>query len=82
MPAAEAVAWEQLVSARARESEDVLHVRAGSRKRAAYRRVERSTYRGQEQHGCDARPDFEGPIRDVLVRHPVSRQVQEQPDRQ
>jgi hypothetical protein len=82
MPAAKAVARKQLVPARARESEDVLHVGAGGGKRAANRGVERPAHRRQEQHGCDARPDLEGPVRDVFVRHPVARQVQEQADRQ
>jgi hypothetical protein len=82
VPAAEAVAGEELASARARKAKDVLEVRRRSGERAADGRIERSAHCGEEHHFGDARADLEAAVGDVLVRDPITCQVEQQPERQ
>jgi hypothetical protein len=82
VPAAEAVAGEELAPAGPREAKDMLEVRRGSGERPADSRIERSAHGGEEQDCSDARADLEAAVGDVLVRHPVSREVEQQPERQ
>jgi len=72
VPAVEAVAGEELASARPREAKDVLEVRRRSGERAAHGWIERSPERGEEQHPGDARADLEAAIGNVLVWHPIA----------
>jgi hypothetical protein len=82
MPAAEAVAGEELAPARSREAKDVLEVRRGSGERAADGRIERSARCGEEQDSGDTRADLEAAVGDVLVWHPIACEVEQQPERQ
>jgi hypothetical protein len=79
VPAVEAVAREELASARPREAKDVLEVRRRSGERAANRRIERSSHRGEEENSGDARSDLEAAVGDVLVWHPITCKVEQQP---
>jgi hypothetical protein len=60
----------------------VLEVRARRRERAGDRRIERPAHRGEEQNRSDSRPDLEASVGDVLVRHPIPREVKNQAERQ
>jgi hypothetical protein len=82
VPAAEAVAREELPAARARQAHDVLDVRTRSGQRTTYGRIERSAHGGEEEHSSDARADLEAAVADVLVRHPIAREVKQEPERQ
>jgi len=81
VPAVEAVAGEELAPTGPREAKDVLEVRRRSGKRAANGRVERSPDRGEEQNSGDARADLEAAVWDVLMRHPIASEVEQQPER-
>ena len=78
----EPVAGEELAPARPREAEDVLEVRRRSGKRAADGWIERSPDRGEEENSGDARADLEAAVGDVLMRHPIACEVEQQPERQ
>jgi len=78
----EAVTGKELTPAWTRELKDVLEVRRRSGERAADRRIERSPHRSEEQHCGDARADLEAAVVDVLVRHTISCEVEQQPERQ
>ena len=77
----EAVAGEELAPARPREAKDVLEVRRRSGKRAADGRIERSPDRGEEQNSGDARADLEAAVGDVLVWHPITYKMEQQPEK-
>jgi hypothetical protein len=76
------MAGEELAPARARQRKDVLEIRRRSSERAADGRMERSAHGGEEQHTADARSDLEATVGDVLVRHPIACEVEQQPERQ
>lgn len=79
MPAVEAVAGEEFAPPGTREAQDVLEVRGRSGERAADGWIERSADRGEEQDSGDARSDLEAAVGDVLVRHPIACEVEQQP---
>ena len=76
------MAGEELATAGPREAEDVFQVRTRSRERARDGGIEWSAHSAEEQDPCDARPDLESAVRDVLVRNPIARDVKEQTERQ
>jgi hypothetical protein len=80
VPAVVAVAREELAPARPREAKDVLEVRRRSGKRAADGWIERSPHRGEEQDSGDARRDLEAAVGDVLVWHPITCKMKQQPE--
>jgi hypothetical protein len=80
VPAVKAVAREELASARPREAKDVLEVRRRSGECAADGRIERSSHRGEEQDSGDARADLEAAVGDVLVWHPITGKMEQQPE--
>ena len=82
VPAAEAVAREELASARPWETKEVLEVWRSRSEGAGHRRIERPTHRGEEQDSNDARADLEAPVGDVTVWHPITEEVEEQSERQ
>lgn len=82
MPAVEAVTGKELTPARTREPKDMLEIRTRSGKRAADGWIERSPHRSEEQDCGDPRADLEAAIADVLVRHTISCEVEQQPKRQ
>ena len=82
VPAAETVAREELASAWPWETQDVLEVWRRCCQRAGYRRIERSTHRGEQQDRGDTRTDLEAPVGDVAVWHPITEKVEEQSERQ
>jgi hypothetical protein len=77
VPAVEAVTWEELPSARARQPKEVLEVGSRSGEGAGHRRVEGSAHRGEEQDCGDARAGLEAAVGDVTVRHPIAGEVEE-----
>jgi 4-aminobutyrate aminotransferase-like enzyme/Ser/Thr protein kinase RdoA (MazF antagonist) len=82
VPAAQAVARKELPAARSGQAKDVFEVRARRRERPGDCGIERSAYHGEEQHAADAREDLEAAVGDVLMRHSIACDVQEEPDRQ
>jgi hypothetical protein len=82
VPAVEAVAGKELAATRPREAKDVLEVRRRSGERAADGRIEWAAHSGEEQHAADTRADLEAAVRDVLVRHPISGEVEHQAEQQ
>ena len=82
VPAAEAVAREELAPARPWETKEVLEVWRRSSERSGHRRIERPTHRGEEQDRSYARADLEAPVGDVTVWHPITEEVEEQSERQ
>jgi hypothetical protein len=78
----EAVAGKELAATRPREAKDVLEVGRRSGERAADGRIEWAAHSGEEQHAADARADLEAAVRDVLVRHPIPCEVEQQAERQ
>ena len=78
MPAAEAVAREELAPARARKREHVLDVGDGRGDPSHDGRVERPARGGEQEQGGGARGDLEAPGGDVAVRHTVAGRVQEE----
>jgi hypothetical protein len=79
VPAVEAVAREELAPTGPREAKDVLEVRRRSGKRAADGWIERSPDRGEEKNSGDARADLEAAVGDVLVWHPITCKMEQQP---
>lgn len=77
MPATAPV--EELPSARAQEREDVLQVRGGARGCAECRRIERASPHCEEGEAGDAAAYLEATRADVLVRHVVSREMENRP---
>jgi hypothetical protein len=75
------MAREELATAGPREPENVLKVWSGCRQRPRHRRVERSTYEGEERHSGDPGADLEAAIPDVLVRQSIACQVQQEAER-
>jgi hypothetical protein len=82
VPAVKAVAGEELATTRPGEAKDVLEIRRRSRERAANGRIERSAHRGEQQNPGDARADLEAAVGDVFMRHPIPKEVEDQPERQ
>jgi hypothetical protein len=82
VPAAQPVAREELASAGPGEPQDVFEVWTRSRERAGHGRIERPARPGEEQDGGDPRRNLEAAVCNVLVRHAVARQVEEQSERQ
>jgi len=82
VPAVEAVAGKELAAARTREPDDVLDVRRRSGQGAGDGRIERPARGDEEEDSGDPGADFEAAVRDVLVRHPVAREVEQQPELQ
>jgi hypothetical protein len=80
VPAMEPVAGEELAPARPRKAKDVLEVRRRSGECAANSRIERSPHRGEEENSGDARADLEAAVGDVLVRHPITCKMEQQPE--
>jgi hypothetical protein len=82
VPAAQSVAGEELATARPRQAKEVFEVRTRGRERAGDGGIERSAHGGKEQDPGDARADLEAAVGDVLVRHPITGEVKDQPERQ
>jgi hypothetical protein len=75
------MAREELAAARAREPEDVLQVRRRCRQRTRHGRIERPAHEGQQHHGGDPGADLESAVANVLVRHPIPGQMQQEAKR-
>lgn len=82
VPALEAVAGEELAAARPWKAKDVLEIRRGGGERAADGRIPGSAHGGEEDDLGDAGGDLEAAVGDVLVGHPIAREVEQQPERQ
>ncbi len=82
VPAAQAVAGKELATAWAREAKDVFEIRKRSCEGARHGGIEWSARRAEKQDAGDARTDLKSAVRDVLVRHPITREVKEQPERE
>jgi hypothetical protein len=78
VPALKAVTREELAPARLGKMKDVLEVWRRSSEGAGHRRIKRSTHRGKEQDGSDARADLKAAVGDVTMRHPIADEVEEQ----
>jgi hypothetical protein len=74
MPAAPAV--EELATVRTQTRNDVLEVGRGGRGGPERSRVERPAAKREQSQTEQAAPDFEATIADVLVRHPVTGEVE------
>ena len=59
----------------------MLEVQRRSGKRAADGWIERSPDRGEEENSGDARADLEAAVGNVLMRHPIACEVEQQPER-
>jgi hypothetical protein len=68
---------EELAATRAQERQDVLKVRCGARPGAERCGIERATARGEEDEAHEPAPDLEAARADVLVREPISREVED-----
>jgi hypothetical protein len=68
---------EELSSARAQEREDVLEVGGGARRGAKCRWIERASSRGEKEEAGETAGDLEATQGDVLVRHAVTREVED-----
>jgi hypothetical protein len=75
VPAEAAV--EDLPSARPQERENVLEVRGGACGGAKRRRIERASPRGEKEEAGETAADLEATRGDVLVRHAVTREVED-----
>ena len=82
VPAADAVAGEELAPAGARQRQDVLDVRHGSADRADHRRVERPSRRGEQGEAREAAQRLEAPRGHVLVRHGVAGRMRGEPEQE
>jgi hypothetical protein len=71
------MAREELATLGPWKPEHVLQVRRGRRQCSGDRRIERAAHECEEQHRCDPGADLEATIPDVLVRHAVAREVQQ-----
>ena len=81
VPTVEAMAREELAAVGPREPEHVLQVWRRSSQRPYHGRVEWAAHQGQEEYRSDPGADLEPAIADVLMRHPVPRQVEEEAER-
>jgi hypothetical protein len=77
MPAAAAVAREQLSSTQTRHGQNVLEIWSGSGDCAHSGRVEEAAPKGEQKDGRNAAADLEAPGLDVVVRNAVSEEVQD-----
>jgi hypothetical protein len=59
----------------------MLQVWRRGRQRPCHGRVEWAAHQGQEEHRGDPGADLEAAIADVLMRHPVPRQVEYEAER-
>jgi hypothetical protein len=82
LPAVEAVAGKELAAARTREPDDVLDIRRRSGQAAGDGRIERPARGDEKEDSGDPGADLEAAVRDVLVRHPVAREVEQQSELQ
>jgi hypothetical protein len=74
------VAGEELAAIRTWEAKDVLEIRGRGRDRSRPGGIEQPARSGEQKNRCDARADLEFAIGNVLVRHPLAREVEEQPE--
>jgi hypothetical protein len=76
------MAREQLATARLGEAQDMFEVRERGCESTRDGGIERPSNSAEKQDASDARPDLEGPVGDVLMGDPISREVEKQPERQ
>lgn len=81
VPAAQPMAGEELVAARPREPHHMFEVWTRGRECASHGRVERPTRAGEQQDRGDPGADLEASVPDVLVRHSIAREVEQQAQR-
>jgi hypothetical protein len=75
MPPMDPVTRKELAPTRPREAHDVLQIGSRRCEGAGDGGIERPARNRKEEHGCNSRADLELAVEDVLVRHPVTREV-------
>ena len=81
MPTPEAVTREELASAGTRQPHQMLEVGCRTGRGADRDRAKRPVPHCEGKQRGDTRPELEAPVRDVVVRHPVTGDVSEHPER-